>query len=524
MSETVAVEKDLASHIETIPGNNEAVSSNENSTLKELWQNRRVLLWCLLIFLLPVNFGYENAMIGNLFASRAFQLRFGVEVNGSWAVAARDQQILNAAPTIGLFASALATGYLSDFLGRKKVVILACIICVGGVILQYFSETVMMLFGGKLVACFGFGLGHSLGPVWVAELAPNSIRGICLALINTMIVIGQWLSSLCIYAASFRDNDLAWRIPLITQIIMPGLLFIIGVPLLPESPTWLLMRGRDEEAHKALKRFNGPRFDADSALQIMRNALEMEKSVTEAQSSASYLDCFRGPNLRRTTIICMVYLAQQFLGVNFVSGYLTYYFDLAGVGNALAVAQGAYAIQLFGNMCSWPLIERIGRRSMLVYGSTIMTVGLLVIGCVNIRITDASLKATVALMCLWGWLYQGSLGAVAYAVGGETPTPRLRQKTYAINIMSATAVSCMVNQVIPYLINPDKANLGGKIGFIFFGPSVLVCIYLFFCVPEMQGRTPEELEEMFTVGVPARKFQTYVCQGQRLEERKEDLA
>lgn len=64
---------------------------------------------------------------------------------------------------------------------------------------------------------------------------------------------------------------------------------------------------------------------------------------------------------------------------------------------------------------------------------------------------------------------------------------------------------------------------GGKIGFIFFGPSVLVCIYLFFCVPEMQGRTPEELEEMFTVGVPARNFQTYVCQGQMVEETKKEL-
>jgi len=137
----------------------------------------------LLIFLLPVNFGYEVAMIGKLFAAPGFQKRFGVQVNGKWVIRVVDQQILNAGSTIGLFSSAFVTGYLSDLFGRKKVVIVACLICISGVFVQYFSTTVLMLFGGKVISCFGFGLGHSLGPVWVAELAPQSIRGLCLTLI-----------------------------------------------------------------------------------------------------------------------------------------------------------------------------------------------------------------------------------------------------------------------------------------------------------------------------------------------------
>ncbi len=78
--------------------------------------------------------------------------------------------------------------------------------------------------------------------------------------------------------------------------------------------------------------------------------------------------------------------------------------------------------------------------------------------------------------------------------------------------MSATAVSCAVLQIMPYLINTDKANLGGKICFVFFGPSVPMCVYLYFCLPEMKGRNYVELEEMFQNRVPARKFRGYVCQ------------
>lgn len=105
-----------------------------------------------------------------------------------------------------------------------------------------------------------------------------------------------------------------------------------------------------------------------------------------------------------------------------------------------------------------------------------------------------------------------TLGAVAYAVGGETPSPLLRQKTYSINIMSSTAVSCMVLQVMPYLLNTDKANIGGKICFVFFGFSVPICVYFYYQLPEMKGRSFAEIQEMFQAGVPARQFKTYVCQ------------
>jgi MFS family permease len=136
-----------------------------------------------LIFLLPINFGYEIGTIGNLLAVTPFLEEFGHEVNGELLISARDQQILNAATTIGLFVSAFATGFISDLVGRKKTILLAALLCVAGIVVQYFSLSIPTLFGGKLLGTFGFGLGHSLGPVFVAEMAPVKLRGVCLALI-----------------------------------------------------------------------------------------------------------------------------------------------------------------------------------------------------------------------------------------------------------------------------------------------------------------------------------------------------
>lgn len=100
---------------------------------------------------------------------------------------------------------------------------------------------------------------------------------------------------------------------------------------------------------------------------------------------------------------------------------------------------------------------------------------------------------------------------MAYTIGGETSSVQLRQKTYSINIMVATAVSCMWTQIMPYLLNTDQANLGGKICFVFFGFSLPVCAYLYFCLPELKGRNYAEVQELFANRVPARQFKTYVC-------------
>ena len=219
-----------------------------------------------------------------------------------------------------------------------------------------------------------------------------------------MIVIGQWTSSLGVYAGSFRNDDYAWRAPLFSQMIPPVFLFLIALPFLPESPSWLVLHGRRDEAAKSLIRFNGEGFDTTRAIAQLELAIQEERDLQASEEGSSYLDCFRGVNFRRTLIVCMVYIAQQFIGVNFIAGYLPYYFTLAGVNNAIGIAQVANSVQLFGNICSWFLIDRFGRRLMIVWGSIVMCATLLIIGGISTIESKAAVSATVALMTIWGFL------------------------------------------------------------------------------------------------------------------------
>ncbi|KAI8294058.1 General alpha-glucoside permease [Colletotrichum sp. SAR 10_98] len=454
------------------------------SGFAELSKNKRVLSWCLLIFILPINFGYELALVGNILAIPSFLNKFGVTTaTGAKEISTHDQQILNASTTIGVFVAAYTTGFISDIIGRRLVVLLGCGLCIAGIMVQGFSNSIMMLFGGKLISTVGYGLGHTLGPVYVAEIAPDSLRGVCLILINTMIVLGQWSCALVGYGGSFIESDWGWRLPVFTQLVPPVLVLVLGGLLLPESPTWLLMKGRREEAAKALRKFNGPKHNVEETLAIMETTLEKERELNDR--GASYLD---------------------------------YFFTIAGVGNPIGIAQVCYSIQLLGNICSWFLVERTGRRPLIVWGIISMSALLLLIGGLSvIENNQQALTAVVAFMALWGFLYQLSIGAVAFAVGGETPSPRLRQKTYSITIMSNTSAGCLVTQLIPFLINPSNANLGGKVAFVFFAPSLICSVYLFFCFPEMKGRSYLELEDMFQKGVPARKFKDYKCEVETVE-------
>ena len=132
-----------------------------------------------------------------------------------------------------------------------------------------------------------------------------------------MIVCGQWLASLTVFGATFESRSDAWRIPLICQIIPPGISFLAAITFLPESPTWFLMNNRRDKAEEAFLRFNGPQLDPESPLNQTLAAME------SASSKHFWAECFQQPNLRRTTIVIMTYLAQQLIGVNFIAGYLT---------------------------------------------------------------------------------------------------------------------------------------------------------------------------------------------------------
>lgn len=236
--------------------------------------------------------------------------------------------------------------------------------------------------------------------------------------------------------------------------------------------------------------------------------LEEVKRETEG---VTYIECFRKSNLRRTIISIMPLSIQALSGIAFAASYSTYYMQLAGFSTAesfkLQIVQ--QVISLIGNVMSWYLVDRVGRRNLTFWGLFVLTIILFVMAGLAVVASAAALKGAIAMILLYCWWYNVTIGATAFTILCETSTSRLRVKTIAIGLALQNALNTMWSFVLPYLFNPDKLNLGGKLGFIFGGLAVLCLVYLWFYQPETAARTYEELDEMFAAKVPARKFKSH---------------
>ena len=181
-------------------------------------------------------------------------------------------------------------------------------------------------------------------------------------------------------------------------------------------------------------------------------------------------------------------------------------------------------LSMFGNVMSWYLVDKMGRRSLTLYGLCGLTVILWIMGGLAVGGSKGELQGAICMILLYCWLYNVTIGATAYTVLAETATSRLRVKTIAIGLFTQSAISVMWNFVLPYLFNPNKANLGGEVGFIFGGLSFICIAFLWWYQPETKGRSYEELDEMFMKRVPARQFAGYRTDAETMEAEAEASA
>jgi hypothetical protein len=175
-------------------------------------------------------------------------------------------------------------------------------------------------------------------------------------------------------------------------------------------------------------------------------------------------------------------------------------------------------LSMVGNITSWYLVDKVGRRDLTLYGTVGLTVILWVMGGLAVGGSVAELRGAVAMILLYCFVYNVTIGATAYTCLTETATSRLRIKTIAIGLATANSIGVMWSFVLPYLFNPDRANLGGKLGFVFGGLCFPSIVFVWWYQPETRGRSYEELDEMFVKKVPARKFGAYKTEVEGLGE------
>lgn len=265
-------------------------------------------------------------------------------------------------------------------------------------------------------------------------------------------------------------------------------------------------------------------LDTKAALAHIQITTDLE--MEEFQTS-SYADCFKGSDRRRTVISTMVYAIQPLVGNFLVIGYAVYFFELAGLATADAfnLGVGLLAVGFVGTCLSWPLIAKLGRRTIYNWGLVFLTVIVFLIGILDV-IPNYNITTTwgqSSLMVVYNFAYDLTIGPLCFVIISETSSAKLRGKTIAISttINALINVACAVG--IPYALNPDNGNLRGKLAFVFFGITLPCIAWCFWCLPEAKGRTFDELDVMFQREVPTKEFKTYHFEGEGNTAMGEDL-
>ncbi|WOO80240.1 Maltose permease MAL31 [Vanrija pseudolonga] len=495
----------------------DAIDAEEAETNMGLWESLRTyptaVFWSFAISLVIIMEGYDTALLGNILALPPYRQKFGFwsgEEHG-YQLTAAWQTAVGQAPTIGNFFGIFIASYAQDRWGYRRTIQVNLVLMAGFIFIVFFSPSIEVLFVGELLCGIPWGAFSSSAVSYASEVTPVSLRGYLTTYINLCWVIGQFISAGVLVGVSHRTDQWSYKIPWAIQWIWPVPLFLL-VTFAPESPWFYVRKGMLPEAEAAVKRLSSKTNKVDPAktvaMMVRTNQLEIDN-----ETGSSYLDCFKGVDLRRTEIACIGWAAQVLSGSSFAN-MPTYYFEQAGLSteHAFQMGLGTMAMAFVGTCSSWITLTYFGRRTIYLVGLSVLCLLLFLVGGTSFPAeTQSGAKwGQAALVMLWVLVYDMTVGPMAYCVVGEVSSTRLRGKTVGLarNVYNMTGVVSGI--LCTYMINPTAWNWRGKAGFFWGGSCFFILVWTYFRLPECKGRSYRELDILFERRVPARKFKETV--------------
>lgn len=454
--------------------------------------------------------GFDAQVNGAAISVASFRRDFGyVRDDGEAILPADWQTAFNTVSSVGQFFGGFLCSYAADRVGRKRSLAVGLAIVTGGILGEVLSTSNAAFVASKLVLGLGLGFYLTLAPMVTSEIAPVVLRGISAAGVNLAIGIGQLLSNAVIKAFGERPDRWAYRGPFATQLFFSAFLAVF-LYFAPESPWYLARQGKREHAKRSIMSLYGGAVDAESKLLAIERTISEEENTKAEQGG--FVQCFKGTNRIRTLVSMGVFVCQHFVGIIFVLGFSTYFFQLAGLetSRSFDLGVGVTACGILGNICSWFVVNSFGRRRIFILGICSLTIVLMLIGILDVVPTGAAKWAQSGLTVLYAFIYFATLGAMAFAILGETSSTSMRAPTMALATATQAVMGTVMNFAIPYMVNPDQGNLRGKVGFVFGGLGVLASVWAWLYVPELKGRTFDEIDRMFQDRVPPRAMGQHI--------------
>src|ERR671916_862541 len=425
-------------------------------------------------------FGYDTGVISGalLFIRQDFELTSFLE------------GIIVSFLLVGAMVGALSGGPLSDRIGRRPTTLLAAIIFGFGALAVAFDPSVAFIVLGRFLLGLGVGLASMIVPLYIAEIAPAARRGALVSLNQLMITIGILLSY--IVGVIFTPIE-GWRY-MFGVALIPALILGIGMFMLPESPRWLFEHGQVAKARTVLSRSRSPE-EVDQEFREMEEIKELE----EEQARVSYKELL-APYVRPALIIGIgLAIFQQITGINTVIYYAPTILQNVGFSEGGAIAATAVGVGLVNvgfTILAVRIIDRAGRRPLLIVGLIGMTVSLALLGVVFATGGAGGAAGVLATVCLGLYIasFAISLGPVFWLMISEIYPLNIGGKAMSVASLANWGSNWLVALSFPVLL----ATLGGAGSFwLFAALGIVAWFFVYFRVPETKGKTLEEIEADF---------------------------
>lgn len=433
-------------------------------------------------------FGYDQGVISGALPG----------IKASFSLSVFMLQVVTSWVTLGALAGSLIAGSLGDAIGRKRTMLLAGALFTLGAAVQSLAPGELVLVMGRLVIGIGVGVAAVAAPLYAAELAPASLRGRFISSYQLAITIGIFLAYVVNAHLSASGN---WRI-MLGAAAVPGLALFIAALVTSESPRWLIMKNRRDEAREEEHKVN-PRIDVEAYLD------SVELSLRTEEKPAPWSEIFHREWRRPLLVAIGLAIFQQITGINAIIYYANQIFASAGFvsaeSQAIVTTWAIGGVNVLATFIAVAFIDNEGRRKLLLTGLVGMGVSLIVVG-FAFRFIGAEGQAaglagptlagivTVAALILFIACFAFSLGPVTWTVINEVFPARVRGRGVALATAINWGSAYLVSQFFLSLVEA----IGSSLTFWLFGFFCAVAwIWIYRAVPETKRQSLEDIQRMW---------------------------